>query len=365
MACKRPNTVQSDTSAAKVELARVPDSVISVVDSVVKKLAIDNQCRMAVKAGKPGENVMYYGYDGRAGQTFDRFDIPFEIGSVSKMFTATAIMQLVEQGKVDLETPFTQILPADTLYNGLAYVEKDVDYIDSIKVKNLLNHSSGMPDYFLGSDDEEIENNGDRNLRFTVNDLIALSKSNSKERFKPGSKHEYCNINYIFLGQIIEKVSGQAYTDYVQQHILDRLGMEHTYFGTTNPPEEMETGHYMTVASEMPYTMAGPAGEIISTLDDMYIFIDNFYQGKLFESKETLDEVRSAHFHQMGMGMEYGLGVINIKNNSWGHGGQTFGFQSYAAATPSGYRFVMFIDDAGAQSVWMPAISFSNLFNGL
>ena len=363
VACKGPDNNKTNlTSSATTELATPPDSISEALTAFIKNNAINAKARMAVKVGKPGKIVMYYGYDGRSGKPFDRFDIPYEIGSQTKMFTASAVLQLIEQGKVNLETPFVEILTGNDKYDGLAYSENGIDYIDSVKVRNLINHTSGLPDYFLGSDDEEIENYGDGKTEFSMDDLLALSKKSTKERFKPGSKYDYSNINYALLGQIIEKVSGQSYTDYVQEHIIDKLGLEHTYFGTVNPPEQMEQGHFKEGMVMMPYTYAGPAGEIISTLDDMYTFIDGHYNGTLFEKEETLDHLQHAYFHDMGMGMEYGLGVIKFRNFSWGHAGQTFGFQSFSAGVPNGYRFTMFIDDAHS-SIWVPAMGFSQVLS--
>ena len=343
-------------------LAPLPDSLQNFIMDKVKSNAVAGQRRVVFKVGKPGEMASYFGYDGRGDSLITRFNINYEIGSNSKMFTATAIMQLIEQGKIALETPLTKILPDNNLYDGLLMIG-DMNYIDSVKVKNLLNHTSGMPDYFLEEGDEaEIKKNGDASLVFSTQDLISMSKRSKKERFAPDTKFEYSNINYIFLGEIIKKITGQSYSEYIQEHILDKLGMEDTYFGSVKPPQHMEQGHFKGVESEMPYTMAGPAGDIISTLYDMFLFTDAWFTGKLFKNPETLHTVLNDYFHDMGMGLTYGLGVINMQNKSWGHEGQTFGFQAYSAATPNGYCFVGYMDDAEGSkaSMWMPAIALSS-----
>ncbi len=359
--CKGPITEKNEIIVENQSLSPLPDSLKTFLDTTIRDMAMTHKVRMLVKVEKDGKMASYMGYDGRKDTAILDFSLPYEIGSTTKMFTASAILQLIEQGKFDLETPFKTLLPNDISYDGLAMVN-GVDYIDSIKVYNLLNHTSGMPDYFIaGSDEEEIIKNGDASLRFSFNDLISLSKKSSKERFVPGSKFEYSNINYIFLGKIIEEASGQSYTDYIQEHILDRLGMRKTYFGTKNAPPIIAQGHYKGKNSEMPYSMAGSAGEIISTLDDMIVFIDGWYEGKLFAKEETMTLVKNDYFMEMepGTGMNYGLGCINLINQSLGHAGETFGFDAYSAALTNDYRFTMYTDDPGLMSIWLPAIEFS------
>lgn len=299
-ACGGPATEETGVTAQTETLAPLPDSLAAAISNIVRTLATNSKCVMALKVGVPGQSVQYIGFDGRDSTAVEDFSIPYEIGSTTKMFTATAILQLMEAGQLSLETPLVEVLPEENLYDGMLVID-GVDYIDSVKVLNLVNHTSGLPDYFIqGSNDDEIAANGDASLRFSFSDLMGLSKQSKKDRFKPDSKFEYSNINYILLGQIIEKVSGQSYTDYVQAHILDPLGMKNTYFGTRNPPAVMRHGHFKGKEVEMPYTMAGPAGEIISTLDDMYRFIDGWYAGALFEKEATRNMVMQDYYHDMG-----------------------------------------------------------------
>lgn len=360
VACKNAPEKESESTAQEVvQLPPLSDTLEFFFNEKVTDLAKQSKYRVLVKIEKDGERASYFGYDGRGDSLITDFSIPNEIGSASKMFTAAAVLQLIEEGKTTLETPFTDILPGDTLYDGLAVVD-GVNYIDSIKVRNLLNHTSGMPDYFIeGNDSLEIEKNANPNLHFSLADLIDRSKRSPKEKFVPGSKYEYSNINYILLGEIIHKLSGQTYQDYIQEHIFDPLGMEHSYFGTVNPPAKQAAGHHEGKVVQMPYTMAGAAGEIIATLDDMIVFIDALYEGRLYKNPETNAMQLNEYYQDMGMGMHYGLGMININNASWGHAGQTFGLQSYTGAVPNGYRFTISIDDSSGGSVWLPAMSFS------
>lgn len=336
------------------------DSIAVQTDSLVRKIAQANHCRVISKISRPGHSSFYTGYDGRKDNQITDFNEIIEIGSCTKMFTATSILQLVEKKNISLQTRLVDILPNPTLYNGLCTINGK-NYIDSVRIFHLLNHSSGFPDYFLdGKDEDEIALHGDSSLRFTPEQLILMAKNN-KPYFIPGTGFKYSNTNYILLGMIIEKISGMKYHQYIQSNILDPLHMKNTFFASQKSPANRVSGHFKGKKVTMPATLAGAAGEIISTLDDMQIFISAWANGSLFKEKATQFLVKKEYFKQMsGEMIKYGLGVINILDLSLGHAGQTFGFEFYAGSTTNGSSFVFSIDDA-AVSAWEPAISFSGL----
>ncbi|MGB5264932.1 MAG: serine hydrolase domain-containing protein [Lutimonas sp.] len=359
VACKHQSESKSDLISEKVPISKLPDSVQNGIDSLIVSIGKTNTCRVMIKAGKMGEIGYYSGYDGRVGAAITDFTSFYEIGSTSKLFTASAILQLIEQDKLSLDDKLVDLLPHDTWYKGLLVVS-DTNYIDEVRLVNLLNHTSGFADYFRETDEEEIKLHGKSDLQFTADDLVALTKLNSKNTLKPNLRFQYSNLNYIFLGLIIEKYAGMGYQGYVQQHILDPLGMKNTYFGSKHRPAALAKGHYHQVEVEMPYTMAGSAGEIISTLDDMEIFVNAWYDGEIFEKPETARTIQTMYYHDMGLLIKYGLGVVNLLDKSWGHAGQTFGYASYAGRLPNGYSFEIAIDDAGVD-VWMPAIGLTGI----
>ncbi len=140
---------------------------------------------------------------------------PFVIGSLTKSFTALAIMQLVEAGQVELDTPVQHYLPWFRVADPQASAQ--------ITVRHLLNQTSGLPQVpgMIGltnfsSRPDEVERQ--------VRDLSTLEISRP-----PGAKFEYCNVNFNILGLVIEAVSGETYAGYIQQHIFDPLGMSHSY----------------------------------------------------------------------------------------------------------------------------------------
>lgn len=319
------------------------------IDSIIQKMAIEKAARITMKIHAPNGYAYYAGYDGRARQVITDFGGTIDIGSCSKMFTAAAVLQLIEQQKLALDAKLVDVLPNSTAYQDLDMI-KGTDYISNITIQQLLNHSSGLPEYFLEADDDrEIAIHGDSTLRFTPWQLIELAKKTGKPNFKPGTGFKYCNTGFILLGLIIEKVSGLRYEDYIQQYILNPLMLRHTYFATTNSPVDRTPGHFKGKASSMPGSLAWSAGLLISNLDDMDRFIREWNDAKLFNT-QTLNMVKTKYYREMGMGTTYGLGVINLLNTCYGHAGQTFGFQAYLGILPNGYSFCLGIDDASVSA---------------
>jgi D-alanyl-D-alanine carboxypeptidase len=279
------------------------------------------------------------------------------------MFTATAILQLIENGRLSLRDPLVKVLPHPTLYQGLLMIDS-IDYIDSVTILDLLRHSSGLADYFVASDSLEILVSGDATLQYTPEQLIRRSKRLNKPSFKPGSgQFRYSNVNYILLGMIIEKLTGLKYQQYIETAILKPLGLQQTWFASVKKPAKVLAGHFNGKLSEMPPTMAWSAGEIISTLDDMTTFIRAWYAGLLFRDKLTASMIRRDYYQSMGvLGIEYGLGNLTLSKKAWGHGGQTFGWQSFMAALPNGYCFSFGLDDAAVSS-WAPALMLSGVLS--
>ena len=357
--CKQDTSESTSKSPdAVVELPQISDEIKVNIDSVILRIATTSKSRMKAVIISDSTQAYYSGYDGRTNSKITDFGELIEIGSNTKMFTATSILQLIEQGKVSLDQPVTDILTSPNLDDLLVVDGKS--YIDSVKVYQLLNHTSGIPDYFREVNDEkEIEIHGDPSLKFSAEDLLKMAKQLNKEPFVPGEKFHYSNTNYTLLGMIIEQVSGQTYQDYFQEHIIERLNLENTYLASEDKPSNKAQGFYKGKEVEMPLSFAGAAGELVTDLDAMTTFIDGWHKGQLFEKPETLKMVLNDYYNNMGSGVLYGLGVINLLQMSYGHGGQTFGFQTYMAALPNGYRFAFAIDD-GFVSSWEAAILFSS-----
>jgi CubicO group peptidase (beta-lactamase class C family) len=136
----------------------------------------------------------------------------FETGSVSKQFTAMAIMILMENGKLKLDDEIKKYIPEFSNYNG-------------ITIRNLLNHTGGLPDYM-----QVMDSLYDKSKIATNKDLVAIySKYKPKVLFEPNSKFEYSNTGYALLATIIENVSGLTYADYLNKFIFKPLKMKNTF----------------------------------------------------------------------------------------------------------------------------------------
>ena len=141
----------------------------------------------------------------------------FNIASVSKQFTAVAVLQLVQEGKISLDDPVSLYFP-----------EFESDIWKEICIKHLLSHSSGIPDVRADILTREQRVFGDEDLS------IEYMKTLDYRNFAPGTAYEYVNPTYTLLGFLIEKVSGEPFTEYVQKHIFNPAGMDDTYYFDRN-----------------------------------------------------------------------------------------------------------------------------------
>jgi D-alanyl-D-alanine carboxypeptidase len=225
------------------------------------------------------------------------------IGSVTKTFTATTVLLLAEEGKLSLD-------------DKLSKYEPQVPNAENISVRQLLNMTSGLFNY---TDDPvlwEMET-ADFNRVWTPQELVDIATKNPPN-FPPGQQYGYCNTNYILLGMIIEKVTGNKIGDEIQERIIDKLGLTNTSYAYTG---EM-TGQYMH--GYMPSEVANPssdlmdittgnpswggaAGAMISNLDDMKIWVKALAEGTLLTPEMHQEQVSFAPPNSSS----YGLGVMN------------------------------------------------------
>ena len=184
---------------------------------------------------------------------------PFFIGSLTKSFTALAIMQLVEAGQVELDTPVQHYLPWFRVADPQASAQ--------ITVRHLLNQTSSLPQLpgMIGltnfsSRPDEVERQ--------VRDLSTLEISRP-----PGAKFEYCNVNFNILGLVIEAVSGETYAGYIQQHIFDPLGMSHSYTSQAAARDDnLAIGSrywFSLLPNNLPRQRPLPSGQLIDSAEDM------------------------------------------------------------------------------------------------
>ena len=199
-------------------------ALIEAIETRAASRAAKDQFSGAILLAQNGRILFQkaYGLADRARRKPNRLDTQFRFGSMGKMFTAVAIMQLVEKGKIDLEAPIGRYL--------INYPNQDI--ATQVTVANLLSHTGGTGDIF-GPDFDRRK----ASLRSTK-DYVDLYGSRAPE-FVPGSRQSYSNYGFILLGRIVEQVSGLRYDDYIQRNIFKPVGMA----STGNRPESEVLPH--------------------------------------------------------------------------------------------------------------------------
>ncbi len=258
----------------------------------------------------------------------------FHMASISKPFVATAVMQLVEQGKIDLEEKVTTYLP---------YFKLDDDRYADITIQQMLSHVSGMPDVQDYEWDNPVYDEGalERYVR-SLGDL--------KMRFDPGTKHVYSNMAFECLGDVIAKVSGMSFAEYEKRYILDPAGMDKsTFLKPEQLPDDWASGHMRTIRNVAwdgyPYNrMHGPSSTLHSNALEMCRWaIINMNHGTMDGQKilepESYDLLWKSWFkvgdEESGraVGLSWFLGE-HRGEQTVGHGGGDTGFNTYLTLLP-------------------------------
>jgi CubicO group peptidase (beta-lactamase class C family) len=252
----------------------------------------------------------------------------FNIGSAAKMFTAVAIGRLVDKGTVQLDAPIGR------------YLTDLKPEFARITVAELLNHTSGLGDYFNPQNKAAID------AAVTATDLLPLALA-TPPAFTPGSKRAYSNSGFVVLGAIIEKVSGLSYADFIRKEILAPLGMTHTRMeveGSADPMSRMSPEGMLDKPRPSPFRQlrASPAGGIFSTASDLSVFLTVLTDGRLL-SHATSTALLMPRTDPGGGPGTYGYGFnVRVKPTlRVGHGGGAPGVNAEIALYPeSGWQLI-------------------------
>jgi CubicO group peptidase (beta-lactamase class C family) len=263
-------------------------------------------------------------------------DTPFILGSVSKSFTAVAIAQLVDAGKVNLDTPVQKYLPWFSVDNPQS--------TSQITVRHLLSHTSGISTY-TGRDDFSNNDVSEKALENQVRGLKTVSLSEPV-----GKKFQYSNTNYTILGTIVQVVSGMSYDRYIQQHIFTPLEMLHSYTSQTKalqgtPPLSFGNRFWFgyPVATEVPYNQAGlPDGYLIASVSDLAHYLIAHLNDGRYKNIALASSARMTELHQpaveVGDGVAYGMGWFARKVDDLqivSHSGTVANYSSNITLIPS------------------------------
>lgn len=242
---------------------------------------------------------------------------PYFIASITKMYTAAVAMQMWEQNLLDIEAPISKYLP-ESITDKL-HIYKGVNYSSQIKVYQLINQTSGLPDFEAESPkgDRSVLDKliGGDDLYIDMDEALRITAKLSPH-FAPGTpkKAFYSNLNYRLLGEIIKNVSQKSLAENFTERIYDILGLEHTYSydWTKSQGIAPATITLKNAPVYVPkYLSSNDAdGGIVSTAEECILFLRGFFEGKLFD-KSMLDKM--TEWNKIFFPLRYGYGLMKFQ----------------------------------------------------
>ncbi|WP_433131247.1 serine hydrolase domain-containing protein [Micromonospora sp. CA-240977] len=264
----------------------------------------------------------------------------FRVGSITKTFLATVVLQLVDEGELRLEDTVDSWLPG-VVPNG-----------HHITVRHLLNHTSGLYDVIptlpLPPDPAFLDN---RWRTWTADELVARTLANPPVFDEPGSAFSYSNTGYILLGQIIEKATGTSYAEQIEHRLIRPLRLDDTWLPGTStrirgphphgyvPISKQNGGRQLVDYTQMNPSVFGAAGEMISTTKDLNRFFAVLLSGRLLPG-HLLDEMKTpgVESRKYGLGLAWRDTPCGIR--VYGNDGDALAYQAYSFSTQDGRRQV-------------------------
>jgi CubicO group peptidase (beta-lactamase class C family) len=325
-----PAVGQTSTGATNTRSAQV--------DALLHKLIKPNEPGAALLVIKDGVVVHSRGYglaDRKSKRPFTPQSLSM-IGSMSKQFTAMAIMMLAEAGKLNYEDSLKKYSP------------EFPPYAERITVRHLLHHTAGLPDYeaiMTGPMKISVDTGRSGRDEPSLDDVVKALAARSKPRFNAGEKWEYSNAGYFLLSRIIEKASGERYNDFMIERIFRPLGMTNTFVYDENRLKGVErtVGYHREwyglkvsdVTPMLQYTVGG--GSIFSTLEDLQKWDAALYTEKLVRSSTLQEGLKPGRLND-GTPLNYAFGweVFESENmKTMLHAGGWRGFKSFICRVPS------------------------------
>ncbi|MDP1512361.1 serine hydrolase domain-containing protein [Paenibacillus sp. CMAA1739] len=260
-------------------------------------------------------------------------DFRFRIGSVTKTFIATVLLQLSEENRLNLDDSIEKWLPGVIQGNGYDG--------NQITIRQILNHTSGIADYVNSKDFDYT----DTKKSYTAEEFVKMGISLPPD-FAPGKGWSYSNTGYVILGILIEKVTGNSYAEEVENRIIEPLDLSNTFLpgnSSVIPGIKHARGYFqLDGASELKdvtYINPGSSdGDMISTADDLNKFFSYLLSGKLLKEQQLKQMLTTVPTDREGTG--YGLGIFETKLPNgvsiWGHKGRVLGFTTFAGGTLGG-----------------------------
>ncbi|MFN2255572.1 MAG: serine hydrolase domain-containing protein [Candidatus Promineifilaceae bacterium] len=321
---ERVDAVLSPTPLEQAVDEPALDQRAAALDDYLENLSETGQFMGTVLVASGGEVLLNEGY-GLADVTGGRANSPDtqqRIGSLTKQFTAAAILLLQERGLLNVNDAVSNYLP-------------DYPGGEQISIHQLLTHTAGVPNYTRRADLAQVVQ-----TPIALDDLLA-EFSNQPLDLSPGQQFSYSDSGYVILAKIIEVVAGQAYADFIQSQLLDVVGMSRSGYDYLHDElDEPAVGYQMSPAGAQPAvdtesSWASGAGALYSTTGDLYKWDRALAAGSLLQAS-SLDAMFSP-WVDMGQGYAYGYGweIGQMAGRpSQTHAGNIFGFGSFIARFP-------------------------------
>ena len=336
-------------------------------DLTRKSAQVDELLAPMTKGDSPGAAVMVirdgrvlhskgYGFANRETKESFRPDTPSLIGSVSKQFTAMAIMMLAEQGKLGYDDPLSKFFPDFPPYS------------QKITIRHLLNHTSGLPIF-----DELMSPKHGMRKDSTAKDMLKLLSRQQELRFAPGDKWEYNNGGYVLLSHIIEKASGKDYAQFMQENIFQLLGMNNSFVSYDEArlkTARRAIGYYkewygLKVSDFLaPLKLYNGAGSLFSTVEDLYKWDQALYTEKLVKPS-TLKQAFMRGKLNNGTNVYYSFGweLYRYKGVEYMiHPGGWGGFKSFILRFPEQRFTVIALSNSGQFDIYNLPLAITRIY---
>lgn len=258
----------------------------------------------------------------------------FPIASISKMFTAVLIMQLADEGRIKLDQSVQSIL-TDVDLSGL-HIVNGIDHSTALTVRHLLHQTSGLADYYESDLAHALKQGRDRS--YDLHDVLQMTKALPPQAEPDSGRSHYSDTNYQLLGAVIEAATGQTYDQALQDRICQPLGLRQT--GVLQGSDVGLPVYHESKRLDIPRILSSMTsdGGIISTPDEMLVFLQAFMRNQLFDPKHV---TQMGQWNKLFFPLKYGFGLVQIKLPRWmtlfratpeliGHSGASGSFAFYA-----------------------------------
>lgn len=246
-----------------------PDTIQKEVDRAIDR-GFDGTI---VYINKSGTSSFYSaGWNNRENQIPADPHSLFKIASISKLYIAAATTKMIANQSLSLDNTLTELLPD---------LAKGIEYSDQITLRMLLQHRSGIPDY-ADNPDYPWES------PFKDNSEVYTLVMGQPADFKPGKKHRYSNTNYLLIGEILDRTLGYSHHQYIEDEILNPLGLNNTYSLLSDVDiNDVMSGYYVGYEDDIKYTdFIHPGGSMVATAEDVGIFLRALIDGTFFTDDE-------------------------------------------------------------------------------